>query len=90
MKAVDAGQPVTLSDDPPLRRSGGHFSVGTSKAPRRAARERSRVVINVVCALEGADSENIPVSVGVNSASPISNGVTTVAEDTKASLYIKN
>ena len=30
LEKIDAGLPVTQSNDPP---SGGHFSLGTSKAP---------------------------------------------------------
>lgn len=69
----DAGLPVTQSNDP---RSGGHFALGTSKAPPRPSRERSGIVVHVVGALEMAHSKHTRLI--VESESPISNGLTTV------------
>jgi len=69
----DAGLPVTQSNDP---RSGGHFALGTSKAPPRPSRERSGIVVHVVSALEMAHSKHTRLI--VESESPISNGLTTV------------
>jgi hypothetical protein len=43
----------------------------------RSARERSRVIIHVVCALDVANSKHIWCCVNIES--PISNGLTTVA-----------
>ena len=87
----DAGLPVTQSDDP---RSGGHFTLGVSKTPLfrgqmsqgkkisrtypRPSRERSRVIVHVLGALEVAHSEHARLV--VEGESPISNGLTTVAE----------
>jgi len=70
----DAGLPVTQSDDP---RSGGHFGVGTSKAPPGPAREGSRIIIHVICALKVADGQHTRLGVE-GEYSPIPNGLTTV------------
>lgn len=64
---------VTQSDDP---RSGGHFAVGTSKPPPGPARERSRVVVHGIGALQMAHRKHARSHVGIES--PISNGLTTV------------
>ena len=66
--------PVTQTDDP---LSGGHFPLGTSKAPPWSARELSRVVVHVVCAIDMAHGKYTRSSVARES--PISNGLTTVA-----------
>lgn len=87
--------PVTQSDDP---RSGGHLALGVSKAPleedeqkddRRneytdpgPARERSGIIVHIVGALHLADSKHTR---SVESYSPISNGLTTVAGEKKVS-----
>jgi len=73
MENVDAGLPVTQSDDP---LSGGHFDLGTSKPPPGPPREGSRVVVHVLGAIYVANSQNTRRSVGRES--PISNGLTTV------------
>ena len=66
--------PVTQTDDP---LSGGHFPLGTSKAPPWSTRERSRVIVHVVGAFEMAHSKYTGSSVARES--PISNGLTAVA-----------
>lgn len=66
--------PVTQTDDP---LSGGHFPLGTSKAPPWSARERSGVIVHVVVAFEMAHGKYTRCSVARES--PISNGLTTVA-----------
>lgn len=68
----DAGLSVTQSNDP---RSGGHFTLGGSKAPPGPARDRS-VIDQIFGAFEMADSEN--TRRGVERESPIPNGLTTV------------
>jgi len=73
MEKTDAELPVTQSDDP---RSGGHFALGMSKPPLGPTRERSGVVH--VGALHMAHRDY--PRPGVNTESPISNGLTTVAE----------
>jgi len=70
----DAGLPVTQSDDPP---SGGHFGLGASKAPPRSAREGSRIIIHIICALKLAHGKHIGFVVE-SKRSPISNGLTPV------------
>jgi len=73
LEMEDAGLPVTQSDDP---RSGGHFALGVSKAPPRPSRERGRVEVLVVRALDMAHRKDARLVVEVES--PISNGLTTV------------
>jgi hypothetical protein len=70
---MDARLPVTQSDDPP---SGGHFAVGMSKTPPGTARERSRVIVHVVGALDLANGKYARSVVA--SESPIPNGETAV------------
>jgi len=81
----DAGLPVTQSDDP---RSGGHFCVGTSKAPPGPAGEGSRVVVHVVCALKVADGQHTRLGVE-GEYSPIPNGLTTVGGAKTRLLFYK-
>lgn len=64
---------VTQSDDP---LSGGHFTLGMSKTPPGPARERSRVVVHRVVALNVANGKHARSHVGRES--PISNGSTAV------------
>jgi len=71
---IDAGLPVTQSDDP---RSGGHLGLGTSKPPPGPARESSRVIVHVVGALEMAHGKHTGLGVERES-SPIPNGLTAV------------
>jgi hypothetical protein len=70
---IDAGLPVTQSDDP---LSGGHFDLGTSKPPPGPPRESSRIIVNVLGALHMANTQDAWRSVGIES--PIGNGLTTV------------
>jgi len=72
LEKIDAGLPVTQSNDPP---SGGHFSLGTSKAPPGPSRE-GRIRVLYVSALELAHRKHTRLVVESNS--PISNGLTTV------------
>jgi hypothetical protein len=70
---VDAGLPVTQSDDP---LSGGHFAFGTSKPPPGTAREGGRIIVHIVVTFQMANCKHTRCSVGRES--PISNGSTTV------------
>jgi len=69
---IGAGLPVTQIDDP---LSGGHLTLGVSKAPPGPARERSRIIVHIVSALHLAHSKHAR---SVESYSPISNGLTAV------------
>lgn len=73
VEIIGARPPVTRSDDP---LSGGHFALGMSKTPSRSARERSRIIVHVVSALQVAYGNYIWSVVA--SESPISNGLTAV------------
>jgi len=64
---------VTQSGDP---LSGGHLALGMSKTPPGPARERGRVIVHGVVALDVADSKHARNHVGRES--PISNGSTAV------------
>jgi len=70
----DARPPVTRSDDP---LSGGHLTFGASKAPTGTSRERGRVIVHAVVALDVANSERTRHR-GVEGSSPISNALTSV------------
>jgi hypothetical protein len=70
---IGAELPVTRFDDP---RSGGHFALGTSKAPPGPPREGSRIIVHIVVALEVANSKYAWLV--VEGDSPIPNGLTTV------------
>lgn len=74
MGGLDAGLSLTQSDDP---RSGGHFTLGTSKTPPGPARVGSRVVVDVLVVLKVADCQDAGLGV-VEAVGPIPNGVTTV------------
>lgn len=73
LEKIDAGLPVTQSNDPP---SGGHFSLGTSKAPPGPSREGSGIRVLFIGALETAHRKHTRLVVESNS--PIPNGLTTV------------
>jgi len=77
---------VTQVDDPTTRRSGGHFAEGMSKTPPGSARERSGVIVYVVCTLPMADGKwKLRVK---ERRSPITNGLTAVGgANTKLRLF---
>jgi len=81
---IDAELPVTQSDDP---RSGGHFALGTSKAPPRPAREGGRIIVHIVVALKVADCKYAWLV--VEGDSPIPNGLTTVGGAKTRFLFCK-
>lgn len=70
----DAGLSVTQPDDPPG--GGGHFPSGVSKMPLRSARERSRVIVEILEALGATDGQHTWIC--VVRESPIPNGENTV------------
>lgn len=88
LEKIDAGLPVTQSNDPP---SGGHFSLGASKAPPGPSREGSGIIvlstIIIIIALKMAHRKHTRLV--VESSSPIPNGLTTVGGAKTRFLFCK-